>query len=116
MDDGEAEEQDAREPADVTSINLTGVIQNPLVVNATLSSSKTKRISKLSLGRSSNSHEAGTNNSESKVNVAADRDITDGHHPWNKGSLVCVPGLQSNRVNTNKKCYVFGILGASLPS
>ncbi len=102
MGGGEAEEQD--------------VIQEPLVVNATLGSSKTKRISKLSLGRRSNIHEAGTNNSESKVNVPADRDITDGHHPWNKGSLVCVPGLQSNRVNANKKCYVFGILAASVPS
>jgi len=116
MDDAGAEEKDVREPADVTSINLTGIIQNPLAVDATLSSSKTKRRSKLYLRLRLNSHEAGTNNSESKVNVAADRDITDGHHPWNKGSLVCVPGLQSNRVNANKKCYVFGILGASVPS
>jgi hypothetical protein len=30
--------------------------------------------------------------------------------------MVCVVGLQSDRVDPKKQCYVFGILGASVPS
>jgi hypothetical protein len=84
-------------------------------VDATLGRSKTKRISKLSLGRKPNIQEAGPKNSERKAIIDAERDITDVHQPWNKGSIVCVVGQHSNKANPDQKCFVFGILGASVP-
>jgi hypothetical protein len=91
------------------------LIQETLVVNATVASRKMKRVSKLSLVRKPIIHETGTKNSEKNAIIDAERDITDGHPAWDRGTIVCVVGQQSNKANPDQKCYVFGILGTTVP-
>jgi hypothetical protein len=88
----------------------------------------TKPKSKLSLGRRPYIPEATGNNvigptvpvlgaqREIKAIVDAKRDKSPGEQPWHKGLMVCVVGQMSDRINPKKGCYVYGILGASVPS